>query len=100
MGFVFNRTVEGWLIKSMTVAGDAAHESDAIVFEYLYALVEKIVVNDQEAMATGVYSRLASAMLEKKKGTSVEVPSSMPDWRARRDSNARPLPSEGSTLSS
>ncbi|MDQ5944645.1 MAG: hypothetical protein QG619_62 [Pseudomonadota bacterium] len=43
---------------------------------------------------------LANAIVKKKKGTSKEVPNFVCDWRARDDSNVRPLPSEGSTLSS
>ncbi len=37
---------------------------------------------------------------EKKKGPDHDGLTLSDDWRARRDSNARPLPSEGSTLSS
>ena len=47
-----------------------------------------------------IYTKLAFAITEMKKGTSEEVPSFMRNWRARHDSNVRPLPSEGSTLSS
>ena len=43
---------------------------------------------------------IAKPDVEKKMGTVMTVPMIDGDWRARRDSNARPLPSEGSTLSS
>jgi hypothetical protein len=37
---------------------------------------------------------------ERQKGPDRDDPALPEIWRARRDSNARPLPSEGSTLSS
>ena len=42
---------------------------------------------------------LELARAKSKTGRSVRI-DPFSDWRARRDSNARPLPSEGSTLSS
>ena len=67
---------------------------------YLHVLVDEIVVSGDTATMKGSYARLANAIAETKKGTSEEVPSFIKNWRARHDSNVRPLPSEGSTLSS
>ena len=63
-------------------------------------LVDEIVVSRDTATMKGSYAMLANAITEMKKGTSEEVPFFMRNWRARHDSNVRPLPSEGSTLSS
>ena len=49
---------------------------------YLHALVEEIVVAGDTATMKGSYETLAKAISEKKKGTSVEVPSSIIAWRA------------------
>ena len=67
---------------------------------YLQLLVDEIVVSGNTATMKGSYAALANAVAQKKKGTSKEVPRFMSEWRARHDSNVRPLPSEGSTLSS
>ena len=67
---------------------------------YLGILVDEIVVNGREATVKGSYATLAAAIQQEKMGTANQVPSFMLDWRARHDSNVRPLPSEGSTLSS
>ena len=65
---------------------------------YLRVLVDEIVVKGELATITGSYGKLASAIAEKKKGTD-QVPSFMGDWRARLESNQRPLASEANTLS-
>ena len=57
---------------------------------YLQVLVDEIVVSGDTATIKGSYAALANAIVQKKKGTSEEVPSFMSDWRARSDSNARP----------
>ncbi len=57
---------------------------------YLQVLVDEIVVDGDTATMRGSYTALANAIVEKKKGTSKEVPSFMSEWRARSDSNARP----------
>jgi hypothetical protein len=64
--------------------------------------VDEIVVNGKEATIKGSNAALmaAAAKDEKKAGHQKQVPTFIPDWRARNDSNVRPLPSEGSTLSS
>ncbi len=67
---------------------------------YLQVLVDEVVVNGSEATIRGSYDKLAMAMQQKKEDYLDQVPSLMCCWRARDDSNVRPLPSEGSTLSS
>ena len=59
---------------------------------YLQLLVEKIVVTEDRATIVGDKRKLAAAVesYKIKKGTA-EVPSFMCVWRARSDSNARPL---------
>ena len=59
--------------------------------QLLHLLVSEIRVQPGEAVITGSTEVLNKAVLEMKKGTSVEVPSLMRAWRARSDSNARPL---------
>ena len=63
-------------------------------------LVDEIVIEGGEATIRGSYEKLALAVQKTKKGNLDQVPSFMCAWRARDDSNVRPLPSEGSTLSS
>ena len=67
---------------------------------YLNLLVDEIVVSENTATMKGSYAALTLAVTQTKKGLSNEVPSFNSSWRARDDSNVRPLPSEGSTLSS
>ncbi len=66
----------------------------------LTCLVSEIRVGTDVVTMTGSTAVLKQAVDEMKLGTSVEVPSIVVNWRARDDSNVRPLPSEGSTLSS
>jgi len=62
---------------------------------YLNILVDEIVVEDKTAIIKGSYAALAETMQAIKKGTlSNQVPSFIPDWCARRESNPRPLASE------
>ena len=68
--------------------------------QLLTLLVSDIRVGKTEAMMGGSKGAPISTDSEMKLGTSVEVPSFIMNWRARDDSNVRPLPSEGSTLSS
>ncbi len=59
---------------------------------YLNILVDEIVVEDKTATIKGSYAALAETMQSIKKGSlDNQVPSFMPDWCARSDSNARPL---------
>ena len=67
---------------------------------YLQVLVDEIVINGNEVAICGSDDRLALAVQKTKEGNLDQEPSFIDVWRARRDSNARPLPSEGSTLSS
>ena len=64
-------------------------------------LVSEIRVGKTDICLTGSNATLANAVTEMKMGTPIEeVPMFISDWRARHDSNVRPLPSEGNTLSS
>ena len=86
-------------IEAFSTAIRAKLKDAAFAKRYLHLLVDEIVVSRDEATMKGSYGTLARAVAGMKKGTSEEVPSFMFDWRARDDSNVRPLPSEGSTLS-
>jgi site-specific DNA recombinase len=67
---------------------------------YLNILVDEIVVEDKTATIKGSYAALAETMQQIKKGNlSNQVPSFIPVWCARRDSNPPPLASETNTLS-
>ncbi len=59
---------------------------------YLNILVDEIVVKDKMATIKGSYAALAETMeLIKLGNLSKQVPSFIPDWCARRDSNSLPL---------
>ena len=59
---------------------------------YLNILVDEIVVEDKTATIKGSYAALAETMQQIKMGSlNNQVPSFMPNWCARSDSNARPL---------
>jgi site-specific DNA recombinase len=58
---------------------------------YLNILVDEIVVEDKTATIKGSYAALAETMEKIKLGNLNQVPSFIPDWRARRDSNSLPL---------
>ena len=58
---------------------------------YLNVLVDEIVVQDKTAAIKGSYSALAETMQTIKMGSLNQVPSFIPNWCARRDSNSRPL---------
>jgi hypothetical protein len=58
--------------------------------DYLRAVVDEIRVEGNAAAISGSYERLIAAVAKEKEDT-VQVPSFMRDWRARSDSNARPL---------
>ena len=56
---------------------------------YLKILVDEIVVEEKTATLKGSYAALAETMERIKKGSlSNQVPSFIPDWCARRDSNS------------
>jgi site-specific DNA recombinase len=67
---------------------------------YLNILVDEIVVQDKTATISGSYAALADTMQTIKMSDLNQVPSFIPDWCARRESNPRPLASETNTLSS
>ncbi|RFC37926.1 MAG: Site-specific DNA recombinase [Candidatus Nitrotoga sp. LAW] len=58
---------------------------------YLNILVDEIVVEDRNATVKGSYAALAETMQQIKMGNLKQVPSFIPDWCARSDSNAPPL---------
>ena len=69
--------------------------------QLLGVLVTEIRVGVNTIQMAGDTGALNETLSEMKKGTSLErVPRFVSDWCARDDSNVRPLPSEGSTLSS
>ncbi|MGC2457818.1 MAG: zinc ribbon domain-containing protein [Gallionellaceae bacterium] len=55
---------------------------------YLNILVDEIVVEEKTATIKGSYAALAETMQKIKLGNLNQVPSFIPDWRARRDSNS------------
>ncbi len=67
---------------------------------YLNLFIDRIEVDDTEVRIRGPVSALAGAASGKLPKPSDAVPSYVREWRTRRDSNSRPLPSEGSALSS
>jgi site-specific DNA recombinase len=67
---------------------------------YLRLLVDEIKLDGNEPVVRGSHRRLADAIGFMEKRKLGEVPSFVNDWRARRDSNPRPLASEANTLSS
>ena len=63
-------------------------KDSALAKGYIQLLVEEIVVNDDTAIIKGGYTALAHAMQKMKMGTLNQVPTFIPDWCARRDSNS------------
>ena len=55
---------------------------------YLNLLVDEIMVEDKTATIKGSYDALASTIHQIKMGTCHQVPTFIPNWRARRDSNS------------
>lgn len=55
---------------------------------YLNILVDEIVVEDKTATIKGSYAALGETMQKIKMGNLNQVPTFIPDWRARRDSNS------------
>ncbi len=67
-------------------------KGSSLAKSYLNILVDEIVIVDKTATIKGSYAALADMMQKIKKGNlNNQVPSFMPDWCARSDSNARPL---------
>lgn len=72
-------------LKAKLLANDSA-----LAKSYLNLLVDEIIVKDGAATIKGSYGALAhAAAIDKiKAGHSKQVPTSIHDWRARRDSNS------------
>ena len=66
---------------------------------YLRAVVDHVEVDDHVIRIIGDKTTLEQAIAGQAANAS-DVRRCVPKWRARRDSNARPLPSEGNALSS
>ena len=62
-----------------------------IAKRYLALLVDEIVVNHKTATMKGSHAALASTLRVIEGGKVDQVPSPLHEWRARRDSNSRPL---------
>ncbi|ADL55678.1 recombinase family protein [Gallionella capsiferriformans] len=58
---------------------------------YMQLLLDEVLVEDETATIKGSYASLANAMHQMKIGTNNLVPTLIPNWCARSDSNARPL---------
>jgi site-specific DNA recombinase len=73
-----------------TLKGRLLAKDSALAKSYLNLLVDEIVVNDRTALVKGAYSALAhAAAIDKiKVGHLKQVPTSIYEWRARRDSNS------------
>jgi len=64
--------------------------------DHLRALAQRVEVDAKEVRIIGAKSALLRTLVaaSSAKSAMFGVPSSVPKWRARRDSNSRPLPSE------
>ena len=69
---------------------------------HLRALAQRIEVDTKEPRIMGSESALLRTLVaaESAKKAGSVVPSSVPKWRTRHDSNVWPSPSEGDALSS
>jgi len=69
--------------------------------DHLRALAQRIEVAEKEVRIMGSRTELLRALIaaSSAKPTGIGVPSFVPKWRTRQDSNLRPLPSENSSLS-
>ena len=85
----------GTLLREQLQNGDPAFPR-----AYLNLLIDQVEVDDAEVRIRGPKSALAAAASGKLPKPLDGVPSFVREWRTRRDSNSRPLPSEGSALSS
>lgn len=77
------------------------NDDQGIARSYVHLLVDQVKVTNDEALVTGNVFNLMSAnqLITNKNGHLNQVPISISDWRARRESNPRPLASETNTLS-
>ncbi len=67
---------------------------------WLHMFVSEVIVSKQAIRIRGPKDTLLKAISTNDDFVRPIVPSFARDWRTRRDSNSRPLPSEGSALSS
>ena len=63
--------------------------SSTFARDYLRAVVDRVVVRGNAAVISGSHAKLMRAVATGKLDAD-QVPSFVPDWRARRDSNSRP----------
>ena len=73
----------GKMLRGRLQAKDPASVKNSI-----QSLVEEIVIKNDEAIIRGSYAALAVALHQMKMGTSVQVPTFIPNWCAGRDSNS------------
>jgi site-specific DNA recombinase len=85
----------GTLLRERLQNGDPAFRK-----AYLNLPIDQAEVDDAEVRIRGPKPALAATASGKLPRPSNGVPSIVREWRTRRDSNSRPLPSEGSALSS
>ena len=64
--------------------------SSTFAKDYRFSLVDEVRALGSAATITGSNAALLNAVAKKKEGTA-KVPSFMHKWRARQDSNPRPL---------
>ncbi len=67
---------------------------------YMRLMLKEIVVEEKEIRICGSKNVLAQQLEAEKPVPPSMVSTFMEGWRTRQDSNLRPLPSEGSALSS
>ncbi len=82
------------IVPSLQAAFPGSTQIALLGLESVLSLIEEIVVENDEAIMRGSYASLAVALYQMKMGTSVQVPTFMRNWCARRESNPRPLASE------
>ena len=95
-----HRALRGCKAFCAALKGRFADPTSGLGKTHLRFLVDEIRLDGNELVVTGSQRHSADSigfMEQRKLG---EVPGYVNDWRARDDSNVRPLPSEGSTLSS
>jgi site-specific DNA recombinase len=70
--------------------------------DHLRTLAQRVEVDQKELRIMGSKSVLLRTLVATSSAKTADfgVPSSVPKWRTRHDSNVWPLPSEGSALSS
>jgi site-specific DNA recombinase len=77
-------------------------ESGGYRRDYLRALAQRVEVDAEQPRIMGSKSELLRPLVaaSSAKAADFGVPSSVPKWRTRHDSNVWPSPSEGDALSS